>query len=158
MAEKPIKVDQATDRVVTELAFFLRCTKKSVVAAAVAEYAAKADSVRAAMAAGPERPTMLALAPLDRLALRRGELIRAFAARNAADIRVAEFKRESMGASDLVLLAETDPLMSGAGEATRLSRIASDLLHVHVEVLCLRTMRRFAPASHRTALELSRPL
>ncbi|GAA2035450.1 hypothetical protein GCM10009819_19910 [Agromyces tropicus] len=50
MAERPIKVDEATDRTVTELAFFLRTTKKAVVATAVAvaEYASQAARSRGA--------------------------------------------------------------------------------------------------------------
>ncbi|WP_353826520.1 hypothetical protein [Agromyces sp. SYSU T0242] len=39
MTEKPIKVDAATDRLVTELALVLRTTKKAVVANAVIAYA-----------------------------------------------------------------------------------------------------------------------
>ena len=178
MGEKPIKVDEATDRVVTELAFFLRTTKKSVVATAVADYASRAGAYRHRIAASdghgvlglsaasggpdtpetPEPPTVLALAPLDRLALRRDELIRAFAARQACEIRVAELEPEWMGVAELVLSAETDPIMSGTGEAMALSRIASKLLHLRVEVQSLTTLRLFAPATHRNALGLSRPL
>ena len=106
----------------------------------------------------PEPPTVLALAPLDRLALRRDELIRAFAARQACEIRVAELEPEWMGVAELVLSAETDPIMSGTGEAMALSRIASKLLHLRVEVQSLTTLRLFAPATHRNALGLSRPL
>jgi hypothetical protein len=112
VAEKPIKVDETTDRVVTELAFFFRTTKKSVVATAVAEYASRAEPHRTPRP-GPQPPTVLDLAPLDRLALRRDELVRAFEVRHAHDIRLAELEPEAMGASQLVLLAETDPIVSG---------------------------------------------
>jgi hypothetical protein len=157
VAEKPIKVDETTDRVVTELAFFFRTTKKSVVATAVAEYASRAEPHRTPRP-GLQPPTVLDLAPLDRLALRRDELVRAFEVRHARDIRLAELEPEAMGASQLVLLAETDPIVSGASEETVLSRIASDLLQLRVEVQSLTTLRLFAPSMHRAALELSRPL
>jgi hypothetical protein len=49
VTEKPIKVDEHTDRIVTDLAHFLRSTKKSVVRNAVAEYA---ESRHALMAIG----------------------------------------------------------------------------------------------------------
>ncbi|MFB6610995.1 hypothetical protein ACFCVO_11775 [Agromyces sp. NPDC056379] len=40
VAEKPIKVDAETDRLVSELAYFLGSTKKSVVRVAVEDFAA----------------------------------------------------------------------------------------------------------------------
>ena len=39
MIEKPIKVDEQTDRLITDLAYFLRCSKKTVVREAVTEFA-----------------------------------------------------------------------------------------------------------------------
>ena len=39
MVDRPIKVDESTDRLVTDLAYFLRASKKSVVRDAVAEFA-----------------------------------------------------------------------------------------------------------------------
>ncbi len=39
MIEKSIKVDEQTDRLVTDLAYFLRCSKKTIVREAVTEFA-----------------------------------------------------------------------------------------------------------------------
>jgi hypothetical protein len=54
MGERPIKVDEETDRLVTELAYFLGCTKKAVVREAVAELAqARGGRLIQAAAASP---------------------------------------------------------------------------------------------------------
>jgi hypothetical protein len=164
MSEKPIKVDAATDRIVSELAYFLRITKKAVVAIAVADYSEQRDRyLRSEESAGEDgrsadpRPTMLDLAPLERLALRRKELIRVFAAHRAGDLRLAELDAEDRGSADLVLLAETD-LLEGGKAAYDLSRVASRLLGLRVEVLSTTMMRTFDERAHRRALDLSRPL
>ena len=39
MVDRPIKVDERTDRLVTDLAYFLRSSKKAIVRDAVAEFA-----------------------------------------------------------------------------------------------------------------------
>lgn len=87
MAEKPIKVDERTDRIVTDLAHFLRSTKKAVVRDAVAEYA---ESRRSLMPEHAESggDGIEALPPLQRLALRRKDLIREFAGHRGTDVRV----------------------------------------------------------------------
>ena len=85
MVEKPIKVDEETDRVVTDLAHFLRSTKKSVVRDAVAEYAESRHALmpthvgkrgageRGAGESNPieEGTGVDGLTPLQRLGLRR---------------------------------------------------------------------------------------
>ncbi len=60
MVEKPIKVDEHTDRIVTDLAHFLRSTKKAVVRDAVAEHA---ESRHALMAIGAGGGPTVADAP-----------------------------------------------------------------------------------------------
>ncbi len=39
MVDRPIKVDERTDRLVTDLAYFLRSSKKAIVRDAVSEFA-----------------------------------------------------------------------------------------------------------------------
>ncbi|RXZ48216.1 hypothetical protein [Agromyces binzhouensis] len=187
MNEKPIKVDAATDRTVSELAYFLRTTKKAVVAIAVAEYSEQRDRYLAAPATsggsgegefGPEdgggehgapgdhgtgdtrasaRPTVLDLAPLQRLALRRTELVRAFATHGAGGIRLLDTAPAAPGEAGLVLLAETD-IVEGGQAAWDLSRVASQLLGLRVEVISTTMLRLFDKPRLRRALEQSRPL
>ncbi|GAA1058453.1 hypothetical protein GCM10017608_26320 [Agromyces luteolus] len=173
MTEKPIKVDAATDQTVSELAYFLRTTKKAVVATAVADYAEQRDryletaEIRSDADDEPgrhgtgrgrdARPTILHLAPLERLALRRRELARAFAERGAGDIRIFDTGRAESGEAQLVLLAETDPV-DGGQAAWDLSRVASRLLGVRVEVISTTMLGLFDPGGLRAALERSRAL
>ncbi|MRX43969.1 hypothetical protein [Agromyces kandeliae] len=193
MNEKPIKVDAATDRTVSELAYFLRTTKKAVVAIAVAEYSEQRDRYLAAAttsggggdselgrqddgggretpddhdtgtgtgtgtARAAARPTVLDLAPLQRLALRRNELVRAFAEHGAGGIRLLDAEPAAPGEAELVLLAETD-IAEGGQAAWDLSRVASRLLGVRAEVISTTMLQLFAKPGLRRALERSRPL
>ena len=88
MAEKPIKVDERTDRIVTDLAHFLRSTKKAVVRDAVAEYAESRRSLLPDHAPTGDDGGIETLPPLERLALRRKDLIREFAGHRGTDVRV----------------------------------------------------------------------
>ncbi|WP_353814778.1 hypothetical protein [Agromyces sp. SYSU T00266] len=173
MTEKPIKVDATTDRTVSELAYFLRTTKKAVVATAVADYAERRDRYPEAAENRSEtdhepgrhgtrrgrdaRPTILHLTPLERLALRRRELTRTFAERGAGDIRILDTGAAEAGEAELVLLAETD-LVDGGQAAWDLSRVASRLLGVRVEVISTAMLRLFDKDGLRWSLEHSRPL
>ena len=155
MAEKPIKVDERTDRIVTDLAHFLRSTKKAVVRDAVAEYA---ESRRSLMPEHPESggDGIETLSPLQRLALRRKDLIREFAGHRGTDVRV--LAPDDVGADDeITLLIETD-LMDGWGAAVRLAEIASRLLGTQVTVISTTALRLTQPDRLRTALNRSRPL
>ena len=155
MAEKPIKVDERTDRIVTDLAHFLRSTKKAVVRDAVAEYA---ESRRSLMPEHAESggDGIEALPPLQRLALRRKDLIREFAGHRGTDVRV--LAPDDVGADDeITLLVETD-LMDGWGAAVRLAEIASRLLGTQVTVISTTALRLTQPDRLRTALNRSRPL
>ena len=155
MAEKPIKVDERTDRIVTDLAHFLRSTKKAVVRDAVAEYA---ESRRSLMPEHAESggDGIEALPPLQRLALRRKDLIREFAGHRGTDVRV--LAPDDVGADDeITLLVETD-LMDGWGAAVILAEIASRLLGTQVTVISTTALRLTQPDRLRTALNRSRPL
>ena len=173
MAEKPIKVDEHTDRIVTDLAHFLRSTKKSVVRDAVAEYAESRHALTAIGAGNGDRlegtsdPGVRTshgtaadvgidgLSPMQRLALRRKDLIREFARHRGTDIRVLE---ASDGEDDeITLLVETDPI-DGAGAAPRLEEIAHRLLATNVDVISTTALRLMRPDSYRRALEASHPL
>jgi hypothetical protein len=172
VAEKPIKVDEQTDRIVSDLAHFLRSTKKSVVRDAVAEYA---ESRHDLMAIGrrsgirPEGEGAVAqegdaavgpsgidgLSPMQRLALRRRELIREFARHRGTGVRVYE---ASDGEDDeLTLLVETDPI-DGGSAAPRLEDVARRLLATHVTVISTTALSLMRPDSYRRAMAESRPL
>ncbi|BDZ55279.1 hypothetical protein [Agromyces marinus] len=157
MSEKSIKADAATDRTVSELAFFLRTTKKHVVAIAVADYVEQRDRYLDPAAAHAGTGTLLDLAPLERLALRRKELARAFAKHEAGDIRLLDPEFVTPGSADIVLLAETD-LLEGGRAAYDLSRVASMLLGAHVEVISTTMLELFDRPGLRGALDQSRPL
>jgi predicted transcriptional regulator len=167
MAEKPIKVDEQTDRIVTDLAHFLRSTKKSVVRDAVAEYAASRHALMATHtthavgAGGLEAEDDVAagidgLSPMERLALRRKELIREFARHRGTNIRVLEASDDDED-DEITLLVETD-VIDGAGAAPRLAHIATRLLATHVTVISTTGLRLLRPESHRRALAQSYPL
>lgn len=149
MAEKPIKVDEQTDRLVTDLAHFLRSTKKSIVRDAVAEFAESRHDLRR------QRDGIAQLTPLERLALRRRELIREFERHRGTNIRVLD---ASEGEDDeLTLLVETDPIDGGMA-APRLADVARRLLATHVTVISLTALELMRPERHRRALAESRPL
>lgn len=155
MTEKPIKVDEQTDRMVTDLAHFMRTTKKSVVRDAVAEYA---ETRRGLLApAGGGVSGLDELAPLQRLALRRKELIREFARRQGTDIRVFDPANGDDDDDEITLLVETDPI-DGSAAAPRLAEIAQRLLDVHVTVISSTALSLMRPEQHRRALEMSQPL
>ena len=153
MAEKPIKVDEQTDRIVTDLAHFMRTTKKSVVRDAVAEYAEERRGLLAPATGGVSR--LDELAPLQRLGLRRKELIREFARRHGTDIRV--FDAADGEEDEITLLVETDPI-DGSAAAPRLAEIAQRLLDVHVTVISSTALRLMRPEQLRRALAMSQPL
>jgi len=197
MVDRPIKVDEPTDRLVTDLAYFLRCSKKSVVRDAVAEFAethhhpqllaarsgvnglgeVEAASARAGESAddsfsGSSRGgglvgaraagvTFEMLDPLDRLALRRRELLRQFAELGGTNVRVLD-EDDGDGASDeastrIVLLAETDPV-DGSAAVPALEEVARRVLGVHTTVVSLTALRLFGSGRLEQALAQSRPL
>jgi predicted transcriptional regulator len=164
MHEKTIKIDEPTERLVAELAYFLRSTKKSIVREAVADFAAArgrgdANSARdagaSARAAGHERFDQLPL--IERLTLRRSELIRAFAEHGATNIRVLGPMAVGEDADEFELLAETD-LLRGSWSAPELQMIAARLLGAPTTVVSSTNLRLFSPDRLRRALEESRPL
>ncbi|GGI45998.1 hypothetical protein BCL57_001456 [Agromyces flavus] len=157
MREKPIKVDAETDRTVSELAFFLRTTKKAVVRTAVAEYAEKRTAYLGDRPPSESDRTLLALPPLERLGLRRTELIREFARRRATAIRLLDESVNDRHDVAVILLAQTDPA-DGSAAHLPLQQIASALLATPVEVISTTMLELFDPPAHRRALELSRPL
>ncbi len=183
MADKPIKVDERTDRLVTDLAYFLRCSKKSIVRDAVAEFAethlprSTPDSrvpleppnpsddraVRPVAAVGCSYPpTFDALDPFDRLALRRRELLRQFAERGGTNVRVLDRLGESMasdesGTGRIVLLADTDPV-DGSAAVPALEEVARHLLSAPATVVSMTALRMFGSDRLQRALEQSRPL
>jgi hypothetical protein len=266
MVEKPIKVDEHTDRLVTDLAYFLRCSKKSVVRDAVADFAEarlprsrtapgvfgeyapgrvgegeeKGQRVRGHEALEDGTPedgtsedgtsddstsddstsddstsedstsedstsedstsedgtpedgaftgdrdhsaftgdrehgaftgdrhhgggssrtggmTFDALEPLDRLALRRTELLRQFAQHGGANVRVLERADEST-TTEIVLLADTDPV-AGSAAVPVLEEIAFRLLRTHVTVVSMTALRMFGSGRLQPALARSRAL
>jgi hypothetical protein len=178
--EKPIKVDAETDRLVSELAYFLGSTKKAVVREAVADFAAargrarSADSdrrhvaddtsvtgdardARDARAVLPLHQRFDQLPLIERLSLRRSELIRAFADHGASNIRVLGPLAFGRHADEFELLAETDPIRGGEA-AAELQMIAARLLCAPSTVVSSTALRLFNPDRLRRALEESRPL
>ncbi|KQZ09333.1 hypothetical protein ASD23_13795 [Agromyces sp. Root1464] len=183
--EKSIKVDVATDRLVSEMAYFLRATKKSVLREAVADFAAArgrgtslvADSRgetggapragdvdhegeprRAGGSASPVAHERFDQLPLgERLTLRRSELLRAFGEHGASNVRIMGPLAIGQEADEFELLAETDPVRGG--ESTfELEIIAGRLLGAPTTVLSSTALRLFNPAGLRRAVEESRPL
>jgi len=210
VAEKPIKVDEETDRVVTDLAHFLRSTKKSIVRDAVAEYAESrhallpprshgggagersadykrpgersevgrgagersgddrrpgdrrpgdrsADDRRPGdRSAGEDGAGIEGLTPMQRLGLRRKELIREFARHRGTNIRVVEASGEHDD-DEITLLVDTD-VIDGGGAAPRLQEIARRLLATDVTVVSMTALRLMGPAQHPRALAESHAL
>ncbi|MFF2272353.1 hypothetical protein ACFVTX_08760 [Agromyces sp. NPDC058136] len=150
--EKPIKVDLATDELVSELAYLLKTTKKAVVREAVIEFA---ESRRPDRDEGG-RVAYSAL-PLDeRLALRRPELLRLFDKHGAANPRVLDDEYREH-ADHLVLLVETD-LAMGGGAAPFLAEQVQRMLGSPVEVISATGLSLFNPAGLTRAIAESRPL
>ena len=105
--------------------------------------------------------TFEALDPLDRLALRRRELVRRFAERGGTNVRVLDPTVEP-GASAgsptrIVLLAETDPV-DGSAAVPALEEVARRVLGVHATVVSLTALRLFGSGRDERALAQSRPL
>lgn len=157
MRERSIKVDEETDRTVAELAFFLRTTKKTVVRTAVAEYAEARSAYLGDQPPSESDRTLVALPPLERLGVRRNELIREFARQRATEVRLLDPSANDRHDATLILLADTDPV-DGSAAHLPLQRIASRLLATPVEVISMTMLRLFDRDGHRRALELSRPL
>lgn len=157
MAEKPIKVDVETDRTVSELAFFLRSTKKAIVRTAVAEYAEARSAYLGDRPPTESDRTLVALPPIERLGLRRNELIREFAAGRATAVRLLDQTANDRGDVALILLADTDPV-DGSAAHLPLQRIASRLLATPVEVISTTMLRLYDHDGYERAIELSRPL
>lgn len=162
MNEKPIKVDEQTDRLVTDLAHFLRRTKKSVVRDAVAEFVeAHHTALRAitgTSSLGSDAiPTVDSLPIRDRLALRRGELLREFAREGATEVRVADPSDDDVGPHMLSLIARTE-VEQGSDAAPRLESIARRVLGAPVEVISLTALELFSPGRVPAVLAVSRPL
>lgn len=171
MHEKTIKIDEQTERLVAELAYFLRSTKKSIVREAVADFAAArgrgrgrgdpssardaGDAGGSPRAADHDRFDQLPL--IERLTLRRSELIRAFAEHGATNIRVLGPLAVGQEADEFELLAETD-LLRGSGSAPELQMIATRLLGAPTTVVSSTGLRLFSPDRLRRALAESRPL
>ena len=164
MHEKTIKIDEQTERLVTELAYFQRSTKKSIVREAVADFAAargRGDSSSApdagASARTGDHQRFDQLPLIERLSLRRSELIRAFAEQDASNIRVLGPLARGERAEEFELLVDTD-VIRGSGAATELETIAARLLGAPATVVSSTALRLFSPDRLRRALEESRPL
>lgn len=116
----PIKVDQATDRLVSDAAHFLGRTKKDIVGAAVREFVeahsteidagieasiTRVSEVGGAIAATPE------MLPLEaRLDARRSQLVRELTELGASNVRVfgSVARGEETADSDIDLLVDVD--------------------------------------------------
>jgi predicted transcriptional regulator len=187
MHEKTIKIDDRTDELVTQLAYFMRGSKKSIVREAVADFAesrrhrmgtgdaggtgdavggSNASAADLGTAGGLDGRTFDDLDPYERLALRRTELIREFARHGGTNIRV--FERDPKYASgqapaqdaayeEVLLLADTD-LDAGGGAVPVLEEVARRVLRARVTVLSLTALRLFDPARLERGLAGSEPL
>lgn len=92
---------------------------------------------------------------MQRLALRRRELIREFARHRGTGVRV--FEASDSEDDELTLLVETDPI-DGGGAAPRLEDIARRLLATPVTVISTTALSLMRPDSYRRAMAESRPL
>ncbi|MFD5864826.1 hypothetical protein ACFWGP_07740 [Agromyces sp. NPDC127015] len=172
MATRTIRVDDGTHRAIGDLAYLLDSTRTYVVADAITEYAARRGSIVRI----DGRVTFDELPVADRLALRRDELIRVFAKREATDIRLIHLgdtaehgPAEAEGAEDedddapwvpprpLELLVTT-ALHRGSGEAYALERIASKLLRTRVHVESATRLELFDKPALERARAASTPL
>ncbi|WP_022888647.1 hypothetical protein [Agromyces italicus] len=164
MPTRTIRVHDQTHRAITDLAYLLDTTKSYVVADAIAEYAERRGSIVRI----DGRVTFDELPIADRLMIRRDELIRVFAKREASDIRVLHLGDEGSdgvaGGDDEiddetpwmpprpVELLVTTALHRGGGEADELERIATKLLRTRVHVESATRLELF----DRPALERAR--
>lgn len=166
MTTHSIRVDEVTHRAITDLAYLLDSTKRHVIADAIAEYTERRGSIVRI----DGRVTFEELPVADRLTLRRDELIRAFAKRDASEIRVihlGDAERDAIDEIDddgpwrprrpLELLVTTD-VMRGSGEAYELARIASQLLRTTVHVESATRLDLFDKPALALARANSRPL
>lgn len=162
MSTRTIRVGDETHRAITDLAYLLETTKSYLVADAIAEYAERRGSVVKV----DGRVTFDALPVGDRLLLRRDELIRVFAKREATDVRLLHLGDAAepgstetdddddapwVPARALELLVTT-ALHRGGGEAYELERIAGKLLRTRVHVESATRLELF----DRPALERAR--
>lgn len=174
MTTYSIRVDETTHRAITDLAYLLDSTKTYVMADAIAEYAERRGSVVRV----DGRVTFDELSVADRLLLRRDELIRVFAKREATDIRLihlsdtieiasapADADDESNDDDDApwmpprpLELLVTTALHRGSGEAFALERIASQLLRTRVHVESATRLELFDKPALERARATSTPL
>ncbi|GAA1782514.1 hypothetical protein [Agromyces lapidis] len=152
MPDVSIRVDADTHRALTDLAYLLGTTKKAVVADALADF----TETHGAVVRAPGRVTFDELPVLDRLALRRRALLRAFAKRDATEVRVMR-RDESDPDAPLELLVTTD-LGRGGGEADELARIARGLLREFVRVESATRLELFDRPALERARACSTPL
>ena len=153
MGEKPIKVDEETDRLVTDLAHFLECTKKAIVREAVADFA---EARRAAVdhgdgaGVGPaddlprSMPTFAEFPVRERLALRRTQLIREVAKNGGSNIRLLGPLARGDDADIVELLVDTD-IMHGSGAVPTLQSVARQVLAAPVHVTSTTALSLFEP-------------
>jgi len=169
---RSIRVDEATHRALADLAYLLDSTKTYVIADAVAEYAERRGSIVRV----DGRVTFDELPVADRLALRRDELIRVFAKREAVDIRVLhvgddrDAENDEAGDDDPdddapwtpprppVELLVTTALHRGSGEAYALEAIASKLLRTRVHIESATRLELFDKPALERAIASSTPL
>ena len=152
-SEKTIKIDEPTARLVDDLAYLLRATKKSIVRDAMLEFAAARRPERDP-AAIDGRVTIDSLTLRERLELRRPEILREFARHDATEIRVFEMDDP---VADPVLLVVTD-VIAGNGVEVVLEEVARDILHTPIEVISMTRMRLRTPERLPELYARSRPL
>lgn len=167
MPTRTIRVSDETHRAITDLAYLLDTTKSYLVADAIAEYAERRGSVVKL----DGRSTFDALPVTDRLLLRRDELIRVFAKREATDVRLIHLGDSAepgstetedddapwVPARPLELLVTT-ALHRGGGEAYELERIAAKLLRTRVHVESATRLELFDKPALERARAASTPL
>ncbi|GAA1954260.1 hypothetical protein [Agromyces allii] len=127
MTDHSLKADAETGRLVSDLAYLLGTTKKRILAEAVAAYAAPR------LPASRERRPFLDLPVRQRLILRRDELLRAFEAHGASDVRLIGPFAAGEDVDLVEILAETD-IMMGGDAVDVLAGVAREILATRVEV------------------------
>ncbi|WP_165314312.1 hypothetical protein [Agromyces protaetiae] len=151
--EKTIKIDEPTARLVDDLAYLFRSTKKSIVRDAMLEFAAARRPERE-LAATEGRVTIDSLTLRERLALRRPELLREFARNDATEVRVFEL---DVADAEPVLLVVTD-VVAGNGVEVILEEVARGILLMPIEVISMTRMRLRTPERLPELYARSRPL